>query len=90
MLVTYVYATFPSCNCCNDTSNKCYTVFLLFQGLIAVGGFERMWRISEAGGRIIFFKYVSSADFILIWSAAHNTTDSSSSSLHFVLQVNFR
>jgi len=32
--------------------------YLSFQGLIAVGGFERMWRISDAGGRIVFFKYV--------------------------------
>ena len=52
--------------CRDDTSNKCYTAFLLFQGLIAVGGFERMWRISEAGGRIVFFKYVLSTDFTVI------------------------
>jgi len=37
---------------------RCCSVFLSFQGLVAVGGFGRMWQISNAGGRIIFFKYV--------------------------------
>jgi len=40
------------------TVGKCCGVFLLFQGLIAVGGFGRMWQISNAGGRIVFFRYV--------------------------------
>jgi len=27
---------------------------------VNVGGFERMWQINSAGGRIVFFKYVCS------------------------------
>jgi len=44
----------------------CFILFVSFQGLISVDGFGRMWQISEAGGRIVFFKYVCRFLFIVI------------------------